>query len=285
MEHLRPVILERLGKADPAHRFLLVSSPGIIVRRADKAYLFADADLPGLPRAGNQAVFLGAREQKYYFALPVPSEPDEGFERIGLREFVTQNVLPGPDTGLLAQAVSVLNWHETHKFCGFCGAGTEMSSAGWRRDCKACGRQHFPRVDPVVIMLVTYGEHCLIGSGRNFRVPGLYSCLAGFMEPGETVEDAARRELFEEAGIKAGPVEYMCSQPWPFPSNLMLGVRMPALSMNTKMDEKELVGLKWVPKADIRAVLNGSADFGFNLPAPVAIARNLLEAWVWPHGK
>jgi NAD+ diphosphatase len=282
MEHLRPSILDRLLGADPANRFLLVLSPGIVVRRADKAYLFSDADLPEMPQARKQAVFLGGREGKYYFALPVQSEPEATFERAGLREFVSQNLLPDVDTGLMAQAVSVLNWHATHNFCGFCGARTDMVNAGWRRDCKACGRQHFPRVDPVVIMLVTHGDHCLIGSGRNFRVPGLYSCLAGFMEPGETIEDAARRELFEEAGIKAGPVEYMCSQPWPFPSNLMIGVRMEALSMDTRMDEKELLDLKWVSKAEVQAVLNGAADLGFNLPSPVAIARNLLEVWVRP---
>src|SRR5262249_12589798 len=146
-------------------------------------------------------------------------------------------------------------------------------------DCGSCGKQHFPRIDPVVIMLVTFKDHCLLGSGRDFKVHQRYSCLAGFMEPGETPEDAARRELFEEAGIVACKVEYMFSQPWPFPSSLMIGVHITAESMDIKMNEKELVGLKWVAKTEIQAVLNGATDRGFNLPPRVAIARNLLEVW------
>lgn len=280
MDHLRDRIHENID--GPDNRFVLFSDNGIVLRAADKKFLFSAADFANVPHDKTQAIFLGGKNQEYFFALSVPSDIGPAFEHVDLKEFTTQNLLPDAELGMIAQSASALKWHDNHKFCGCCGEKTNMAHGGWRRDCKPCGKQHFPRIDPVVIMLVTHKDHCLLGSGRDFKVHQRYSCLAGFMEPGETIEDAARRELFEEAGVKVRHVEYMFSQPWPFPSSLMIGVHMEAESMDMKMDEKELVGLKWVPKVDIEAVLKGATDRGFNLPPRVAIARNLLEVWVSP---
>lgn len=281
MDHLRPSIHGHLlAGPDPRNRFVLLADSGIVLRRADREWLLSEADLAEIPHERRQAVFLGGAGQEYYFALAVGAVPENTHEQADLRELAFLGRLPDAELGLLAQANSVVLWHAAHAFCGRCGAETAPAHGGWRRDCASCGAQHFPRVDPVVIMLVTCGELCLLGAGRNFRTPGMYACLAGFIEPGETIEDAARRELAEEAGIAGGRVDYMSSQPWPFPSSLMIGLRVEAESLEVTMDEKELVDLKWVPKGDVRAVLEGAVDRGFRLPAGKAIARTMLEAWV-----
>ncbi len=285
MDQLRPSIHERLfAGPDQGNRFVLISEAGIVLRRDDRRYAFADTELAEVAHDKGQAVFLGARDQEFYFALAVEPGPYASFEPVGLRELANQGLLPDADLGLLAQANSVAQWHGAHRFCGSCGGQTAPAHGGWRRDCASCGRQHFPRIDPVVIMLVTHGDLCLLGAGRNFKISGMYACLAGFMEPGETVEDAARRELAEEAGVAAGRVSYMFSQPWPFPYSLMLGLHVEAQSLDVTMYEKELADLKWVSRDEVRAVLKGATDCGFLLPPRGAIARNQLEAWAAQSG-
>jgi len=193
--------------------------------------------------------------------------------------FVNNSYIEEEKLGILAQGSAILNWHEAHRYCSSCGKLTQMKHAGWRRDCPTCNTQHFPRVDPVVIMLVTFGDFCLIGRGVNFT-KNRYSCLAGYMESGETIEDASRRELYEEAGVIGLDVEYKMSQPWPFPSTLMIGVHVKAKSKELVIDTHEIEDAKWVHKDDIRAILNGDESFGFSLPTKIAIGRNLLEEWV-----
>jgi NAD+ diphosphatase len=180
---------------------------------------------------------------------------------------------------ILAQAKSILHYHATHAFCARCGAPTLASHAGWRRDCPACGARHFPRTDPVAIMLVTDGENCLLGRQKPFP-PKMYSCLAGFVESGETLEEAVRREVREEAGILVGAVHYVASQPWPFPANLMLGCRAEALSRDIVMDAEELEDCRWFSRAEARAMLGQSHAEGFFAPAKFAIARLLLDHWL-----
>lgn len=280
MDHLRSGIGARLlNGPDATNRFLLLSDAGVARLRGAERFQLTEEDVAAVGHDREQGVFLGGVGDLLYFALVAGPDLGEVFETVDIREAVNRMLVPDEELGMLAQANSVLKWHRTHRFCGCCGAESKLVYGGWRRDCPACGAQHFPRVDPVVIMLVTHGDQCLLGCGRNFASRRMYACLAGFVEPGETIEAAARRELFEEAGLAAGSVTYMFSQPWPYPSSLMLGLRVEATGMAYTMDEKELVDLRWVPKAEVRAMLGGADDRDFTLPGRVAIARDLLEAW------
>jgi NAD+ diphosphatase len=151
--------------------------------------------------------------------------------------------------------------------------------AGWRRDCAKCKAQHFPRTDPVVIMLATDGERCLLGRSPRF-VPSMWSCLAGFVEPGEAIEDAVRRETREEAGIACGRVTYFASQPWPFPTSLMIGCHAEALNREIVVDREELEDARWFSKTEVADMLMRKHPEGLTTPPPVAIAHHLIRAWV-----
>ncbi|HEY4546691.1 MAG TPA: NAD(+) diphosphatase [Pedomonas sp.] len=179
---------------------------------------------------------------------------------------------------VLGQARSLLAWHSTHHFCSKCGTPSAIDKGGYGRRCMAegCAAEHFPRVDPVAIMLVVDGDSCLVGRQPQFG-PGMYSALAGFAEPGESLEEAVRREVWEEAGIRTGRVRYVASQPWPFPSNLMVGCFAEALSRDIRIDETELEDARWFTRAEVRASLKGEGPF--TCPPRIAIARHLLETW------
>lgn len=191
---------------------------------------------------------------------------------------------PNPgDAAIVAHARSLLDWHARHRFCANCGAPTTVAKAGYERECGACGAHHFPRTDPVVIMLAVIdlpglGEpHALVG--RQPRFPRrFFSALAGFVEPGESLEEAVARELFEEAGIRVDRVRYIASQPWPFPSNLMIGALARAINFDITLDDDEIEEARWVTKDEVRAALAGTGDW--NAPPPLAIARTLLGTWV-----
>ncbi|MDE3117130.1 MAG: NAD(+) diphosphatase [Pseudomonadota bacterium] len=187
--------------------------------------------------------------------------------------------LPEGDIAILGQAKAMIDWHQRHGFCARCGAATALADAGYRRHCAACGADHFPRTDPVVIMLATHGNECLVGRGRQFP-PGMMSALAGFIEPGETIEEAVRRELMEEAGVKVGAVRYHASQHWPFPSSLMIGCLAEAESRDITLRDGELAEARWLTKEQARALLAGERVDGLFVPPPVAIAHHLLKAWV-----
>ena len=196
-----------------------------------------------------------------------------------LRALANKQALDRVQLSILAQAKSILHYHATHPFCARCGAPTRAAQAGWRRDCSACGAHHFPRTDPVAIMLVTDGENCLLGRQKPFP-PKMYSCLAGFVESGETLEECVRREVMEEAGIVVGAVAYTSSQPWPFPATLMLGCRAQALSREITMDAEELEDCRWFTRTEARAMIEESNAGGFFAPGKIAIARLLLEQWL-----
>ncbi len=183
-----------------------------------------------------------------------------------------------PELGIVAQAKSMLSWHETHKFCAKCGAASELSKAGYERSCPNCGASHFPRTDPVVIMLATNGDKALVGRGPQLP-PGFFSALAGFMEPGETIEEAVARELMEEAGIKVSNVRIIANQPWPWPSSLMIGCTAEAESMELTLDETEIDDARWVTKDQIEAAMRGETP-DFFVPPPLAIAHDLLRHWI-----
>jgi NAD+ diphosphatase len=202
--------------------------------------------------------------------------------RIDGRSRTVMRLLPllsADELALYGGARSLVDWHARHGHCAVCGALTLLFRAGWGRKCDACGAEHFPRVDPVTIMLAESEGRVLLARQPQFP-PGFYSALAGFVEPGESLEEAVARELWEEAGVRAHSVTYVASQPWPFPSSLMIGcmarVDDPALTLDTT----ELEAAMWVTRDEVRAALAGDPNAPFMTPPPLAIARHLLEIWV-----
>jgi NAD+ diphosphatase len=164
-------------------------------------------------------------------------------------------------------------------FCANCGAPTNVSQAGWKRECSSCKVEHFPRTDPVVIMLAIDGDKCLLGRAGRF-VANMWSCLAGFVEPGESIEEAARRETLEEAGIVCGEVKYFRSQPWPFPMSLMIGCHARATNSDIKVDREELEDARWFTRDETALMFVGRHPEGISIPPPIAIAHHIIRAWV-----
>jgi NAD+ diphosphatase len=261
-------------EADPSRRFVLFFG-GDVALRADGGSLFSPDEAAAM-NAEAPAIFLGRSAEGPVFAAGLAVAPPLSDD---LRAVATDGRLAGEPLALAGCAKSLLSWHARHRFCANCGSQTEFASGGWRRECPSCGTHHFPRVDPVVIMLVTHEGRCLLGRQPRFR-PGMWSCLAGFVEPGETLEDAARREIFEEAGVRLGRVDYAMSQPWPFPSQLMVGVSGEALDDRLTIDEVELEEARWFSREEVAAMLEGRHEAGFFAPPPAAIAHHLLKLFV-----
>jgi NAD+ diphosphatase len=191
--------------------------------------------------------------------------------------------LPAADTAILGCAKSLFEWHARHGYCANCGAASAMVDAGWRRRCAICAADHFPRVDPVVIMLPVLGDQCCVGRQERFP-PGLFSAFAGFVEPGESLEEACARELDEEAGLKAAAVQYLSSQPWPFPSSLMIGLLAEVTHATLTLDNDEIVEAIWLTRDQARDALAGSCERDgrrIMVPPPVAIAHHLLREWAF----
>jgi NAD+ diphosphatase len=255
-------------------------------------------DHPFVVEHGGERVFLGLVRGSARFAVDVSGweAPDLDAAAMGRFADASLNRPPGLDglafaelrahmgaldpeeAGTAATAKGVLGWHATHRYCARCGAASKAAEGGWRRACPDCGAQHFPRTDPVVIMLVTRGQSVLIGRQAGWP-EGMYSLLAGFVEPGETIEAAVRRETAEEAGITVGRVSYLASQPWPFPSSLMIGCRGEALDAEICRDPAELEAARWASREEILTGLSGH-DPLLRPARRGAIARFLLERWV-----
>jgi len=195
-----------------------------------------------------------------------------------LRSVALKRLVPEDEVGPLGEAKAVLDWHARHRFCAQCGGKTVAGASGWRRECTNCGALHFPRTDPVVIMLVTRGDACLLARQARFA-PGMYSCIAGFVEPGETLEDAVRRESWEEAGLRVGKVRYLASQPWPFPSSIMMGCIAESLGDEITLDMTELEEGRWFPREEVLQMLEGKHPDGLACPQHIAIANTLVRAW------
>jgi len=229
----------------------------------------ADAVLLGLSASGPVVFAPGALEPE---ALP------DGIKAIDHRSVYVQGLVGEETLGELAQGAALLSWHYNHRFCGRCGGATEARIGGYKRVCAACGAEHFPRSDPVAIMLAVRGEKCLLGRGAHFA-PGTYSALAGFIEPGETIEAAVRREVLEESSIRLGRVVYHASQPWPFPYSLMIGCFGEALNEDIAFDAKELEDCRWFSRDEVRAMIAGTHRDGLIIPPAGAIASHLIRAW------
>ncbi len=196
-----------------------------------------------------------------------------------MRSIAVQGLLAPELIGMFGQAKALMHWHVRHGHCANCGAPSRVAAAGWRRECDVCKAQHFPRTDPVVIMLAVDGDNCLLG--RQPRFPkSMYSCLAGFLEPGETIEDAVRREIFEEAGIHCGAVAYLASQPWPFPASLMIGCIAQATTRELHIDGVELEDARWFSRGEAASMLEGRHPAKLGAPHPMAIANHIVRAWV-----
>jgi NAD+ diphosphatase len=219
------------------------------------------------------SVFLGLDAQDVpWFACRI--EPVDGM--CDLRSLAMDEALPPGELGMLAQARSLLQWHERRSYCSNCAAKLESADAGYRRHCAGCGMDHFPRTDPVVIMVVRHEGNILLGRQSSWK-PGMYSALAGFVEPGETIEDAARREIFEEAGVRVGAVNYVTSQPWPFLSNLMIGLIGDALSAAITLDTNELEDARWFSAHEARMMVERTHPDGLYAANPFAIAHELVK--------
>lgn len=248
------------------------AAPPVFLGLDDGVARFAQDISDWSPEAGSPAVeagFFDPSEQRH----PALDESYVFAELRGMMVRLTPRVAE-----LAASAKAVLHWHRSHRFCAACGAPSAPAQGGWQRDCTACGTHHFPRTDPVVIMLVTRGNRVLVGRNANWP-EGMYSLLAGFVEPGETVEAAVRREVFEEAGIRVGAVRYLASQPWPFPASLMLGCAGEALDETITLDPAELEDALWVSREEM---VNAMAGLHPRLkPARKgAIAHFLIANWL-----
>ena len=204
-----------------------------------------------------------------------PPDPDTGARPLGLRAAAA--ALPVADAGLAAHAAALVNWHRRHRHCSVCGAPTRSADGGVVRRCPSCGADHHPRTDPVVIMLVTDGDRVLLGRQPAWP-PRRYSALAGFVEPGESLEEAVVREVREEAGVEVGPPAYVASQPWPFPSSLMVGFTAPYRSGEPRRADSELDDVRWFDHAEIALALEGRGPL--DVPPRFAIACRLLDRWV-----
>jgi NAD+ diphosphatase len=243
-------------------------------------------DRSWLAQAGGDAptVLLGVWKERAHFAFDASavSSPERAFDLAGLARFDNlRAVVPRlsiEESAIAAQARSLVDWHQRHRFCAVCGAGTEPAGGGTSRRCPSCEAEHFPRTDPVAIVVVTDGSRCLLGRSGHFR-GNMYSALAGFIEPGESIEEAVRREVKEEAGIDVGRVRYLSSQPWPFPSSLMIGCIAEARSAEIALEDDALEDARWFERSFIEDVLAGRTQ-EISVPQPIAIARHLIEAWL-----
>jgi NAD+ diphosphatase len=236
--------------------------------------------------SGNTLILLGLREGQAYFALDAtPAEIPPDGETVAMDARAVAPMVEGGEAAILAEARSLIDWHARHRFCAQCGTPSVVASGGWVRHCPNCQAHHFPRVDPVVIMLAVRGERCLLGRGRR-RVGTRFSCLAGFMEPGETLEEAVRREILEESGIRIGHVRYLASQPWPFPSSLMMGFLAEALSEEITIDPDEIAEARWFERDEVRAMVERSrtddaVPGAVTLPPPLAIGHQIARRWAF----
>lgn len=255
--------------------------------------LLLDGLLPGVDETGGlvwgsladvpetaELVFLGMLDGKAHFA-PVPAEGAEGPAYAMPRAWQLMTQLSPPDLAIYGGARSLVDWHARHRFCARCGSSTKLVKGGWQRHCDNCGADHFPRTDPVTIMLVEHEDKLLLGRQPRFP-PKMYSALAGFVEPGETIEEAVAREIHEEAGVKVRDVRYIASQPWPFPSQLMIGCTSVADDPTLNIDTTELEDARWFTRAELQAARE-AGEAGTDLlyfPRPFAIAHHLVCWWL-----
>lgn len=291
--------LSRLRKSKQARAVLFWRGKPLIQNENPASLLRLPMEHPVLRAAEADPIFLGKEEDGPRFAFDISSWVPENLDEDQLGGFLDPSEQQHPDlpktaaflelrrvmtwlsardAELAATGKAILGWHDTHLFCARCGCASDSVQGGWQRQCPSCGAAHFPRTDPVVIMLITNGNSVLLGRSPGWP-EGMYSLLAGFVEPGETLEAAVRREVFEESGIEVGAVSYLASQPWPFPASLMFGCAGEAETTKITIDPDEIEDAIWVPREEIMSAFSG--EHPKLLPARKgAIARFLLENWL-----
>lgn len=277
----RAWLAERLG--DPTTRIIVLHDSRHLFDQSNQPVFLSPQDFSSKPLDLRETVFLSEEEGIAYFALDLSTRSNDGANALHrLGEFKDVKLLapflPAQDAALLAYARALVHWHQTHRFCGACGAPAEPRSGGHMRQClsTACGRQHFPRTDPAIIVLVTRGEYALLARSPHFR-PKVLSTLAGFVEPGETLEAAVRREVFEETGVHVYHVEYHSSQPWPFPSSLMIGFYAKTDTIELRLNSSEIVEARWLTRAELQAAV---ASGELLLPSLASISYRLISEWL-----
>ncbi len=280
----KPDTIAAMEASSAARAIVLAGDIPILKRQGDALdVLFSMSEARDLGQV-RECVFLGHDGTSPIFGLALEAqEPETHQERddllvIDARSIAVQGLLSPEWLGPLGEAKSLLYWHRRHRFCAACGQATELKSGGWKRICPSCEAEHFPRTDPVAIMMAVKGDKCVLG--RQSRFPaGMYSCLAGFIEPGETVENAVRRELFEEAGVRTGAVRYLASQPWPFPGSMMIGCIAEALDDELVIDGEELEDARWFSREEVISMIKVEHPDGLLAPQPIAIAHAIMRAW------
>jgi NAD+ diphosphatase len=272
-----------LALADRRARLMLMTSGRLLVKvnGAGVDPHFEADEIALLAASADQAVLLGFSADGPILAAASAADLEklpENIKAIDYRSVYVQGLLDSERAGAMAQGAALLGWHSTHRYCGRCGAETRAAAGGYKRVCSNCKAEHFPRTDPVVIMLAVTRDRCLMGRGRHFT-PGTFSALAGFVEPGETIENAVRRETLEEAGIRLGRVAYYASQPWPFPYSLMIGCFGEALNDDIQPDLGELEACRWFSREEVGLILDARHPDGILLPPRAGIAHHLVRAW------
>lgn len=294
--HLRTDVTELLR--DAAARAIVLWRGKPLVNDED-ALIRLTLDHAILSEAGRVPLFLGLESDAPVFAFDISEWQPDDLDAEAMSQFFDASINHHPaafddqnfvelrgimarlspeDANLAATARGVFAWQDNHTFCAKCGQPSEVTQAGWQRSCPSCNAQHFPRTDPVVIVLALSGNSVLLGRSPHWP-DGMYSLLAGFLEPGETIEAASRREVFEESGIRLGNVTYLASQPWPYPSSLMFGTMGEALNTDITLDPVELEDAIWVSREEVLASLNGSNP-KLKPARQGSIARFLIERWL-----
>jgi len=272
--------------ADPRCGMFAIGGELVVLRKTANGLepLFRADEIRALAPV-NETVFLGLAGEAGRFGIALDPEATKAlkghpdFIVTDLRTIAVQGIVTPDHLAPLAEAKALLAWHARHRFCANCGVATTMTQAGWKRECPSCKVEHFPRTDPVAIMLAVDGDRCLLGRAGRF-VNNMWSCLAGFIEPGESIEDAVRRETLEEAGIVCGEVKYFRSQPWPFPMSLMIGAHARATSTDITVDRTELEDARWFTRDETALMFTGQHPEGISIPPPMAIAHHIIRAWV-----
>jgi len=282
-DHLRkePATMTDMLQSSEA-RFMLMLNGEILSDSIGGIYWLKHRQCAYLPLGTK--IFLGLSDGAPHYAAALEGDTadfDGLFPDAKFRDARALGMKAGfahPELGIVAQARSMLSWHSSHRFCAKCGTESELVKAGYERLCPACEASHFPRTDPVVIMLALNGDEALVGRGPQLP-PGYFSALAGFMEPGETIEEAVARELMEEAGVTATSVQIVANQPWPWPSSLMIGCTATVTSKKLTLDETEIDEARWVTRDEATNALSGGSS-DFMVPPPIAIAHDLIKHWI-----